>query len=160
MVLETRPLCTVSIALTPEAPIPVGRSPWRNRRISPIAGGEFAGERLRGEVLPAGGDWSELGVDENGDALTLLDVRSLWKTESGALIHVTYRGRLVIPQARLEAFRDPEALAALSTGDYYFRIAPTFETADPDHGWLNRIVAVGLGRRTAAGVDYELHELV
>jgi hypothetical protein len=157
--LETLPLCRVDIELAPEAPIALGRSPWRNRRISAITGGTFQGDRLRGEVLAAGGDWSELGVEDNGDALTLLNVRSLWRAESGALIHVTYQGRLVIPAEVLAAFRDPQAVLGLPEGAYYFRMAATFETSDADYGWLNRIVAVGIGRRSPAGVTYEIHEL-
>ena len=153
------PLCTVDIRLDDDAPLSLGRSPWRNRRVSYIAGGTLEGERLRGEVLPGGGDWSELGQAENGDALTLVDVRSLWKTHDGAMILVTYGGRLVIPQAALGDFRDPAKVEALSDSAYYFRIQPTFETADPRYGWLNALVAVGVGKRTAGGVRYRVFGL-
>ncbi|MGJ8536059.1 MAG: DUF3237 domain-containing protein [Parasphingopyxis sp.] len=158
--LESRALCTVSIALEDEAPILVGQSPWRNRRVSHIVGGSIAGERLSGQVMSGGGDWSELGMDDNGDALTLLDVRSLWKTHDDALIYVTYQGRLVIPKDVLGVFREPAAVEELPADRYYFRIVPTFETADPRYAWLNRIVAAGIGRRTARGVDYDIFELV
>jgi hypothetical protein len=30
-------------------------------------------------------------------------------------------------------------------GEYYFRTAPVFETGDARYGWLNNIVAVGVG---------------
>lgn len=136
--------------------MPLGQSPWRNRRLSPIAGGVIEGERLRGEVLAAGGDWSELGAGDDGTALTLIDVRSLWRTHDGALVHVTYGGRLVIPRAVLADFRDPEKVDALSEDDYYFRIQPVFETSDARYGWLNAMVAVGVGKRTAAGVRYRI----
>jgi len=155
-ILNGRPLCTVEIRLEAEAPIPLGRSPWRNRRVSYIAGGTIEGERLRGEVLPGGGDWSELGQGADGAALTLIDVRSIWKTHDGALIYVTYGGRLVIPQAALADFRDPAKVELLPHDSYYFRIQPTFETADPRYDWLNALVAVGVGRRTAAGVRYRI----
>lgn len=160
MVLESRPLCRVSIILESGAPIEVGRTPWRNRRISHITGGTFEGDRMSGRVVPGGGDWSELAMSGEGDALTLLDVRALWETGDGARIYVTYGGRLVIPNDKLGAFRDPVALAALGPGDYYFRIAPLFETADERYGWLNRIVAAGIGRRTADGVVYDIFEIV
>ena len=42
---------------------------------------------------------------------------------------------------------------------YYFRIQPTFETADARYGWLNALVAVGYGKRTAAGVRYRVFGL-
>lgn len=38
--LASHPLCQVDIALDADAPVSLGRSPWRNRRISYIAGGE------------------------------------------------------------------------------------------------------------------------
>lgn len=154
--LRGRLLCTVDIRLEDDAPVSLGRSPWRNRRVSYIAGGTIAGERLSGEVLAGGGDWSELGQGADGAALTFIDVRSVWKTHDGALIYVTYGGRLVIPQAVLGAFRDPATVEQLPADSYYFRIQPTFETSDARYDWLNAVVAVGAGRRTAAGVRYRI----
>ena len=157
--LAARALCRVDIALAADAPLPLGRSPWRNRRVSYIAGGTVEGERLRGEVLAGGGDWSELGQGPDGAALTLVDVRSTWRTHDGALIHVVYQGRLVIPAEVLPAFRDPAQVEALDPARYYFRIQPTFETGDERYAWLNAVVAVGYGHRTAAGVRYRIFEL-
>ena len=119
----------------------------------------MTGERLSGTVLPEGGDWSELGIEPDGSAVTLLDVNSVWKTHDGALIHVRYSGRVHIPAAILPQFRDPNQVGNLTTDQYYFRIQPTFETADPRYGWLNRLVAIGFGRRTATGVTYEVHAI-
>ncbi|MBU1374443.1 MAG: DUF3237 domain-containing protein [Alphaproteobacteria bacterium] len=157
--LNARPLCTVDILLDDDAPLPLGKSPFRNRRVSYIAGGTVEGERVAGEVMAGGGDWSELGAGADGAALTLVDVRSLWKTHDGAMIYVTYSGRLVIPQGVLGDFRDPAKVEALSEDDYYFRIQPTFETADERYGWLNALVAVGYGKRTAKGVRYRIFGL-
>lgn len=157
--LRSRPLCVVDIRLDDEAPLALGKSPFRNRRVSYIAGGTVDGERLRGEVLPGGGDWSELGPGSDGAALTLIDVRSIWKTRDGAMIHVTYGGRLVIPADVLSAFRDPAQVEGLPENSYYFRIQPVFETADERYGWLNAMVAVGIGKRTARGVRYRVFGL-
>ena len=157
--LRAWPLCSVDIRLDDDAPVQLGRSPWRNRRVSYIAGGTIEGERLKGEVLAGGGDWSELGQARDGAALTLIDVRSVWKTHDGALIYVTYGGRLVIPAAALPAFRDPAKVETLAEEAYYFRIQPTFETSDERYGWLNALVCVGVGRRTAKGVRYRISGL-
>ncbi len=154
--LKARLLCVVDIRLEDDAPLPLGKSPWRNRRVSYIAGGAVEGERLRGEVMAGGGDWSELGQGAGGAALTLVDVRSLWKTHDGALIDVRYGGRLVIPHAVLADFSDPAKVEGVSEDDYYFRIQPIFETADPRYDWLNALVAVGYGKRTAKGVRYRI----
>lgn len=157
--IASTPLCVVQIALAKAAPVVMGQTPWRNRRHSAIVGGTLSGEWLNGTVLPEGGDWSELGVEPNGSAVTLLNVNSIWQTDDGALIHVSYSGRLYIPAAVLPRFRDPTQIDLLTPDQYYFRIQPTFETADPRYGWLNRLVAIGYGRRTATGVTYEVHAI-
>lgn len=154
--LANRFLCEVDIALDADAPVSLGRSPWRNRRISYIAGGTFAGERLKGEVCAGGADWSEVGEGVDRSASTLVDVRSSWRTHDGAQLYVTYGGRLVIPRDVLGAFRDPAGVEQLSPDRYYFRTLITFETGDERYGWLNEIVAVGKGRRTAKGVVYRI----
>jgi hypothetical protein len=152
-------LTTVSIELDADAPLPVGRSPWRIRRVSYIARGGFEGPRLKGQVLQGGGDWSELGQDAAGNALTFVDVRSLWRTHDSALLYVTYNGRLVIPKDVLGEFRDSAKVEELDPAKYYFRISPTFETSDEKYQWLNAMVGVGLGRRTAKGVVYDIFAL-
>ncbi|MGE0622130.1 MAG: DUF3237 domain-containing protein [Pseudomonadales bacterium] len=156
----TRFLCDVSIELDPSAPLAVGASPWRNRRVSDIAGGRIEGPRLSGVVRRSGADWSEGGRAADGGIATAIDVRSLWETDDGALIYVTYAGRLIIPTGVTDAFRDPAALEALDPSTYYFRIAPVFETAAEPYRWLNEIVALGMGRRTPKGVDYRIFEVL
>ena len=44
--------------------------------------------------------------------------------------------------------------------DSYLRTTPTFETAAPEHAWLNRIVTVAIGERRADGVSYEVFEIL
>jgi hypothetical protein len=157
--VETALLCEVRIELDADAPVAVGRTPWRNRRISNISGGVFDGPRLRGRVRASGADWSEGSVARDGGIATLLDVRSLWETHDHELIYVSYGGRLVIPKDVVAEFADPEQVANLDPSRYYFRIAPLVETASDRYGWLNEIVAVAIGRRTAAGVDYRIFEI-
>ena len=152
-------LCDVDIRLGEDAPIAIGASPWRNRRVTDIAGGTFKGPRLSGRVRRSGADWSEGGQASDGGAATLIDVRSLWATDDGALIYVTYTGRLIIPATTLPAFTNPQEVEALPADSYYFRIAPVFETAAPDYLWLNELLAVGAGRRTADGVTYRLYQV-
>lgn len=157
--LKARPICEADIRLAGGTQA-IGRSPWRNRRVSYIGGGTLRGERLRGEVLAGGADWSEGGEGPDGAAYTLIDVRSTWRTHDGALIHVAYHGRLIIPADVLEPFRDPAQVEQVPPDRYYFRINPTFETGDPRYGWLNAVVAVGYGHRTAEGVRYRIYELL
>ncbi|MEM8988411.1 MAG: DUF3237 family protein, partial [Pseudomonadota bacterium] len=53
-----------------------------------FAGGAFSGPRLKGEVLPGGGDWATY---YNKDSLAI-DVRAMLRTEDAALIHMRYAG--------------------------------------------------------------------
>ena len=48
----------------------------------------------------------------------------------------------------------------IDPSEYYFRTTPVFETGSEKYGWLNRIVAVGVGRRTETGVAYTVYEIL
>ena len=71
-----------------ESPIAIGENPHGNRQIVPVTGGSFEGPRLKGKVLPGGGDWLLVRPDGVGE----LDVRATLQTDDGAFIYVTYRG--------------------------------------------------------------------
>src|SRR3546814_18644659 len=58
--------------------------------IAALTGDEVEGERLRGRVMPSGGDWAT--IDDN-DTLRL-DARITMETHDGPLIYVSYRGVL------------------------------------------------------------------
>ena len=44
--------------------------------------------------------------------------------------------------------------------EYYFRVAPFFETASAKYGWLNRIVTVATGHRLPEGPVYQVFEVL
>jgi hypothetical protein len=157
---RTQFLCQVSIQLRAGAPVVLGQSPWSNRRISDILDGRFEGPRLKGRIAPSGGDWSQRGGGAGEPVRTLIDVRSLWETDDGATIYVTYGGRLVIPPDALAELADPARVDSLDPARYYFRITPLFETSAPPYVWLNDVVGIGLGRRTSTGVSYRVFEVL
>ncbi len=131
----------------------IGAVPHGTRVTAPVAEGRFEGSRLRGGVLPGGGDWTLL----RGDGVLELDLRLTLETDDGALIHMTSFGLRHGP---------PEVIAALGRGEkvdpstYYFRTAPRFETADPRYAFLNRILAVAIGDRHAEGPIYTIYEIL
>ena len=86
------------------------------------------------------------------------DARSVWKTDDGALIYVTYSGRTLIPADVGAAFRDP-AQPHVDPSRYLIRIAPVFETADPRYAWLNAVLGVGCGERTATGINHFIYAI-
>jgi Protein of unknown function (DUF3237) len=85
--LRSQPLFNIQIDLHPLQE--VGVTPLGQRRIAPVSGGTFEGERLRGVVLPqAGLDWLLV----RADGTIQLDVRMTLQTDDGALILMSYRG--------------------------------------------------------------------
>jgi hypothetical protein len=131
----------------------VGAVPQGTRVIAPITGGQFEGPRLRGKVLPGGGDWTLL----RADGVLELDLRITLETDDGALIHMTSFGYRHGP---------PEVIAALGRGErvdpasYYFRTTPRFETGSPKYAFLNQILAVSTGDRRAEGPIYTIDEIL
>jgi len=85
--LCSRPLFTITMKLPPT--LEVGDTPAGNRRVFTAAGGTFAGDRLRGEVLAQGS--SDLLLVRT-DGSSQQDVRLILRTDDGALILMTYRG--------------------------------------------------------------------
>jgi len=43
---------------------------------------------------------------------------------------------------------------------YYLRTSLLFETSAERYDWLNRIIAIGTGRRTVKGIAYSVHEVL
>jgi hypothetical protein len=149
--MQSRLLMTLEVAVVGLQKI--GAVPLGTRAVAPIASGHFEGPRLRGRVLPGGGDWTLL----RGDGVLELDLRVTLETDDGALIHLASFGLRHGP---------PEVLAALARGEsvdpaaYYFRTTPRFETADPKYAFLNRLLAVSTGDRRAAGPIYTIDEIL
>src|SRR5580692_2881644 len=149
--MDSRLLMTLQVAVA--GPQKIGAVPHGIRVTAPIASGHFEGPRLRGRVLPGGGDWTLL----RGDGVLELDLRVSLETDDGALIHLASFGLRHGP---------PEVLAALARGEsvdpaaYYFRTTPRFETADPKYAFLNRLLAVSAGDRRAAGPIYTIDEIL
>lgn len=144
-------LMTLQVFIAPSQKL--GAVPHGTRVIAPITSGTFDGPRLRGKVLPGGGDWTLL----RSDGVLELDLRITLETDDGALIYVTSFGLRHAP---------PEVLAALARGEavepshYYFRTAMRFETSATQYAFLNRLIAVSSGDRRASGPIYTVEEIV
>jgi hypothetical protein len=150
--LASRHLCTLTIEL--HSIYDLGSTPVGHRRIVPVSGGHFHGERLRGEILPHAG--SDLLIARTDGAFQQ-DARLALQTEDGELILMTYRGvRHSSPEVASRIARGD----AVAPSDYYLRTAPFFETAAPKYDWLNRIVAISVGERRPSGVSYEVFEIL
>jgi Protein of unknown function (DUF3237) len=111
-----------------------------NRQIVSVTGGTFEGPRLKGKVLPPGGDWLQT-VSGN---VRLLDVRALLMTDDDQRIYMTYKGVMYTPQG----------------GSLYWRITPYFETGSEKYAWLNSIVCVGIGYTVPTKVPYRIFQIL
>jgi len=86
------------------------------------------------------------------------NVRITLKTDDGGFIDVRYAGMRHGP---------PEVMARLTQGEtvdpseYYFRVAPVFETGAVRYAWLNKILAVGVGERLPPNIArYSIFEIL
>ena len=156
--LATRHLCTVEFEVGGGI-IGIGASPFGDQRLGYISGGRFFGPRINGIVLPGGGNWSRSGRFDNNASVGTFDARAVWRTDDGDLIYLSYTGRTIIPDDVRATFADP-AVPDADASRYYLRIAPVFETASAQYGWLNGVLAVGVGERTDFGVRHVIHEVL
>jgi hypothetical protein len=141
-------LCRATVEIA--APLTVGATPLGERRIIPITGGRFEGEKLAGEVLPGGADWQLV----RPDGATLLEARYTLRTSDGALVYVRNRGLRCGPRELLARLARGEAVDPAS---YYFRTTPEFETGAPQYAWLNDLVAVCSAVRMASAVILDIY---
>jgi len=113
--LKTEFLCEISVDL--EEAQPIGLTPRGNRQIVYVKGGTVEGPKIKGELLPGGGDWFLIRPDGVGE----LDVRATLRTDDGDLIYSHYRG---IIDASPDVFQRVLAGEAVDPSEYYFRTAP------------------------------------
>ncbi|GAA4503701.1 DUF3237 domain-containing protein [Actinoallomurus oryzae] len=152
--IQTEFLFDIVVDLNPR--LNFGRGPVGQRVLFGSAGGTFEGPRLRGEVLPGGGDWALF----RPDGAMLLDVRLALRTDDGALLHMTYGGRYTTPPELRAEMADHATRHRVSPSRYYFRTNPLFETGAESHAWLNDIVCVGSGYLVEGGIAYKIFQVV
>ena len=127
------------IELIVDTAIDLDHTPSSYRVIARITGGTFEGPKLKGKILPIGGDWLV-----RLDSITVkLDVRLLLETEDKELIYNTYTG----------------FIHKNSDNTDYWRIVPIFETSSKKYSWLNYTIAVGVGRDIKGGVAYDVYAI-
>ncbi|MCE8000005.1 MAG: DUF3237 domain-containing protein [Rhodobiaceae bacterium] len=153
--LETEFLFQMRVKLA--APLESGTTPNGHRMVCIGSSGTIDGPRLKGRVLPySGGDWAMI----RGDGTGALDVRLSLQTDDGAIILMTYFGRMVASEENFAYaldFSKPDDPDGANR--YYFRTNPLFETGDERYAWLNHIVTIGKGRTGDDGVIYDIYEV-
>lgn len=135
-----------------EPPTEIGPTGNGTRRIFIATGGEFEGDRLRGRVLPGGGEW----FLQSDGTLGQIDVRLTLETEDGVPIYLRYSGVIDFTPKVLETISQGRST---EYGDNLFLTHARFETGHPRYAWLNRTIAVGEGRMHPDCVEYSLYEV-
>jgi hypothetical protein len=116
-------------------------------------GGIITGSKLNGKVNAVGGDWLTLRTDGVG----LVDVRTTFQSNDGAVIAIDYTGRGEFGPNGLQDFLN-------GTLPRYIPLQSTinFRTADPRYAWLNRIKGIAVGEVDLAtlSVRYNVYQIV
>lgn len=131
----------------------IGAIPKGRRNIWTLTGGTVEGPRIRGTVVPVGGEF-EL-IDSEG--VCHIDVRLVISTHDEASIFVQYFG---IANTTPEAKARYRAGETVDFGDTYFVTQPRFETSHPAYAWLNHAMAITEGRGTDQGVEYLMYHCI
>lgn len=118
----------------------IRNGPTGTRAVAAVTGGTFEGPKVRGTIVPPGGDWVYLRKNR----VAKLDVRLMLITDDGESILMTYQGIGHPGEARTMSLRT----------------APTFETGAEAYAWLNDVQAVGIGSSDGETVTYEVYGLL
>lgn len=149
--LKHKHLMTLTLSVDFAGMMVIGQTPAGLRRIAPVTGGSFSGERLNGKVLP-GADW----VINRPDGVMEIDVRLPLQTDDGAMIYLAYHGRFLAEQEVMARFAKG---ALLKPGEYSLAVTAQFESGAQNYLWLNNVVAAGTGEQTADGPVYSIFEI-
>ena len=136
MSIELVPLGTMTITLGP--PLFIPDTPRGTRVVVDVVDCTLEGERIRAKQKgTAAGEW--LTLDAHG--LGTVDVRMVMETDNGALLFVSYGGRID---------------TAAGTGPVS---APLFDTGDERYQWLNKIQTIAKGVLDGQTLTYEVYEV-
>lgn len=149
--LSSRLLGTLRLDMGEAHDLGITPSGWRRMRALPS--GSLIGPRINATVLPGGLD----AFLRKSDGTLHTDARLTLKTDDGQLIYLSYRG---VRYSNPDVMARIEADQPVGDDEYYLRNIPIFETASAAYEWLNRIVAVGVGRREPRAVAYTIYEIL
>lgn len=131
----------------------LGVTPYGNRRVVRVGGGDFDGPRLKGTVLPGGGGWSLVRRDD----VVAIDMRVTLQTDDKQLVYMTWKGFRHGPKEVIDRLNRGETVDAAL---YYFRTTPYFETSSEKFGWMNSICSVATGSRKASARAFDVFRVL
>ncbi|QSZ31796.1 hypothetical protein DSL72_001365 [Monilinia vaccinii-corymbosi] len=128
-------------------------------------GGRFEGPRIRGTMLPGGGDWETIQktpastTTTSGDTLTIHhDARYTLLTHDNHCIYVSSGGVRTGPREIIDALGEEDKQGA---HEFKMRTCLSFECDNEGkYGWLNRVVAIGSCGGNGSMVIYDAYEVL
>ncbi|KAF2771270.1 hypothetical protein EJ03DRAFT_325711 [Teratosphaeria nubilosa] len=138
----------------------IGPGPYGDRFTVIFKGGRFEGPRLRGEILPGGGDW-EIVRNHSRDGqewqTAHLNTRYNLVTHDGATIYLQTTGTRTGRREVLEMLGED---TSITPDQFKMRLHLTMETGDPRYEWVNDGVFVASSGRVGSQVIYDAYELL
>ena len=131
----------------------LGGSPLGLRRLDRLDRGHFKGPKIQAEIVTGGMDLLLGGTD----GALRPDVRLVLTLDDGETLLIVYRGVRHGPPEVMQRIADGEQV---QPHEYYLRTSLVFETASSKYDWMNRIVAVGVGRREPGAAVYDVYEVL
>ena len=119
--------------------------------------GDLKVQKLRGAILPGGGDWETI-QDHDGDLQAAhLDTRYNPETHDGVCIFLKTTGTRTGKKAVLEGLGEEGKHAP---DKYRMRLHMTFESGDERYRWLNSIIAIASSARDGRRVIYDAYQVL
>ena len=123
------------------------------RRIDYFESGHFKGPKVDAKIIKGSAD----ALLRRFDGVVQPDVRLTLETADGHFMFIQYRGyRHATPEVMERIAREE----AVSPEEVYLRTALFFETDSESHAWLNKAVAIGVGRREPKAAVYDVYEVL
>ncbi|GAB1729391.1 hypothetical protein NU195Hw_g4343t1 [Hortaea werneckii] len=134
----------------------IGQGPFGNRSTVIFKGGRFEGPRMRGTILPGGGDW-EIVQDHDDIQTAHLNTRYNLQTHDGAIIYIQTTGTRTGKRSVLEKLGEDKSI---TPDQFRMRLNLTLETGDPRYSWVNDGVFIASSGRSGTQVIYDAYQVL
>ncbi|RMY46489.1 hypothetical protein D0865_09253 [Hortaea werneckii] len=124
--------------------------------LSQFKGGRFEGPRMRGTILPGGGDW-EIVQDHDDIQTAHLNTRYNLQTHDGAIIYIQTTGTRTGKRSVLEKLGEDKSI---SPDQFRMRLNLTLETGDSRYSWVNDGVFIASSGRSGTQVIYDAYQVL
>lgn len=136
--IQLEPLCRLAVEVGPI--VSLGMTPYGERRVVPINGGELIGDRMSGKVVAGGADWQIM----RSDGVLDIDAHYMIRMSGGELVEIRSQGYRYAPPDIMDKMTRGEAVPSDS---YSFRAVIRFCTGGATFLHLNRTIAIASGER-------------